>query len=37
MFALDGIMETAFVVGQPDEYLGKREFQLMGTLSEVLA
>lgn len=36
MFALDGILETAFVVEWPDKYLGKREFELIGTLGEVL-
>lgn len=36
MFALDGILETAFVVEWPDKYLGKHEFELIGTLEEVL-
>lgn len=37
MCASDGMMETSFVVEEPAEYLSKREFQLIGSLKEVLA
>lgn len=37
MFALDGLMESAYVVENPDAYLGKPVFELIGLLSEVLA
>jgi hypothetical protein len=36
MFGLDGIMETAFVIESPQEYLGQPEFELIGQLWEVL-
>lgn len=36
MFGMDGIMETAFVVENPQEYLGQPEFELIGQLQEVL-
>lgn len=37
MFALDGVMETAYVVENPDHYLSKPEFERLGSVSEVLA
>jgi hypothetical protein len=37
MFGLDGVMETAFVVENPDSYLSKPEFELLGSIDEVLA
>jgi len=37
LFDLTGIMETAFVVEQPERYLGHSSFELLGMLSEVLA
>ena len=36
MFALDGLMESAYVVEHPDRYLSKPVFEPMGSLSEVL-
>jgi hypothetical protein len=36
MFALDGLMESAYVVENPDHYLSKPVFDLLGPLSEVL-
>ena len=36
MFALDGLMESAYVVEHPDRYLSKPVFDLLGPLSEVL-
>jgi len=37
MFSLDGVMESAYVVGRPDRYLSKPVFDPVGFLSEVLA
>lgn len=37
MFALDGLMESAYVVENPDTYLAKPVFELVGSLNEVLA
>lgn len=36
MFDLDGLMETAFVVKRPNNYLGTPDYQYVGLLSEVL-
>jgi len=36
MFDMNGIMETAFVIEWPERYLTKREFELIGSLAEVL-
>lgn len=36
MFSIDGIMETAFVVENPDSYLQPSLFERIGTLDEVL-
>lgn len=36
MFALDGIMESAFVVENPDSYLNRPEFEKLGSAGEVL-
>jgi hypothetical protein len=36
MFALDGVLETAFIVEHPASYLNKSAFQLIGRLSEVM-
>ncbi|HEY67722.1 MAG TPA: hypothetical protein G4N97_05560 [Thermoflexia bacterium] len=36
MFALDGLMESAYIVENPDRYLSKPVFDLLGPLSEVL-
>lgn len=35
MFSLDGILETAFVVENPDSYLNTSLFERIGTLDEV--
>ena len=37
MFALDGVLESAFIVERPDLYLSKHAFDKMGTLEEVLS
>jgi hypothetical protein len=36
MFALDGLMKSAYIVENPDRYLSKSVFDLVGPLSEVL-
>ncbi len=36
MFGLDGIMETAFVVEWPDQYLNRREFEFIDTLGALM-
>lgn len=36
MFALDGVLETAFVVENPDRYLNKPQFEKLGTVGRVL-
>lgn len=36
MFALDGLMESAYIVENPDHYLSNPVFDLLGPLSEVL-
>jgi hypothetical protein len=36
MFSLDGIMESAYVVENPERYLNKKDFEHIGLLSEVL-
>lgn len=36
MFALDSIMESAFVVENPDSYLNRPEFEKLGLAGEVL-
>jgi hypothetical protein len=35
MFGYDGVMESAFVLEQPERYLNKPEFEKVGSLSEV--
>jgi hypothetical protein len=37
MMTLDGVIETAFIVEQPDQYLTKQQFESIGTLAEVVA
>ena len=37
MFALDGVLESAYVVERPDLYLSKSAFERMGALEEVLS
>ncbi len=37
MFGLDGVMESAYVVENPDRYLSKPDFEKLGLVSEVLA
>ena len=37
MFALDGVMESAYVVERPEHYLSHPAFEYMGSLSEVMA
>jgi hypothetical protein len=37
MFALDGLMESAYILANPDSYLSKPGFEMLGTLNEVLA
>ena len=37
MFSLDGILESAFVVENPESYLSPPNFEFMGLLHEVLA
>ena len=36
MFSLDGWMESAYVVENPDRYLSKSVFELIGSLNEVI-
>ena len=36
MFALNGILESAFVIENPDSYLSKPEFEALGSVREVL-
>ncbi|MFN8492757.1 MAG: hypothetical protein U0350_34460 [Caldilineaceae bacterium] len=36
MFSLDGAMESAYVVENPERYLNKKEFERIGLLSEIL-
>lgn len=37
MFDLHGLMETAFIVENPQSYLNKREFSQIGTVQRVLS
>lgn len=37
MFDLQGLMETAFIVENPQSYLAKREFSQIGTIQKVLS
>lgn len=37
MFDLNGLMETAFIVENPQSYLNKREFSQVGTVQRVLS
>lgn len=37
MFDLNGLMETAFIVENPQSYLNKREFSQIGTVQRVLS
>ena len=37
MFALDGVMESAYVVERPEQYLSHPAFAYIGSLSEVMA
>ena len=37
MFALDGILESAYVVERPKLYLSNLAFDRLGTLEEVLS
>lgn len=36
MFGMDGLMESAYIVENPNRYLSKPVFDLIGPLSEVL-
>jgi len=36
MFGLDGLMETAFIVEWPDQYLNRREFEFISTLGDLM-
>ena len=36
IFGIDGIMETAFPPKEPDEYVSRRKFELLGVIEEVL-
>lgn len=36
MFDLDGVLESAFVVERPHRYLNRPEFELLGTMDEVI-
>jgi esterase/lipase superfamily enzyme len=36
MFSLDGLMESAYIVEHPEQYLGQSAFERLGSLSEVL-
>lgn len=35
MFSYDGLMETAFIIDRPEQYLNKPGFEEIGTLREV--
>jgi hypothetical protein len=35
MFALNGVLESAYIVERPDRYLSKPEFEYVGVLAEV--
>jgi hypothetical protein len=37
MFAMDGVMESAYVVERPEHYLSHPAFAYIGSLSEVMA
>lgn len=37
MFSLGGLMESAYVVEHPEQYLSQSAFERLGSLSEVLA
>jgi len=37
IFAMDGVMESAYVVERPEQYLSHPAFAYMGSLSEVMA
>ena len=37
MFAMDGVMESAYVVERPEHYLSHPAFEYIGALSEVMA
>ena len=37
MFAMDGVMESAYVVERPEHYLSHPAFEYVGSLSEVMA
>ena len=37
MFAMDGVMESAYVVERPEHYLSHPAFERIGSLSEVMA
>ena len=37
MFSLDGLIESAYVVENPDRYLSKSAFEMVGLLNEVIA
>ncbi len=37
LFALDGLLESAYIVERPDLYLSNPAFEKMGTLDEVLS
>jgi hypothetical protein len=37
MFAMDGVMESAYVVERPEQYLSHPAFAYIGSLSEVMA
>lgn len=36
MFGLDGLMETAFIVEWPDQYLNRLEFEFISTLGDLM-
>ena len=36
LFSSKGIMETAFVIESPEEYLSRPEFELLGKLQEII-
>ena len=36
MFSLDGLIESAYVVENPDRYLSKSVFEMVGLLNEVI-
>jgi hypothetical protein len=37
IFAMDGVMESAYVVERPEHYLSHPVFERIGSLSEVMA